>query len=173
MATTSDATPLVRLCIAAPPSVTRSTAIPVNSATESGPLTYANASAVITTTSTSPSSSAGPETHGPITVSTVGTTPDACANTRAMRPQPSSAATLSRSSAPEVSSTPTIGMCESSPIWTARATAAAPAEPSAPWCLPPATRNHATGRPSISRSPAVAAASTRAPIATAFVTMRG
>ena len=43
----------------------------------------------------------------------------------------------------------------------------------APWCLPPATRNQATGRPPISRSPAVAAASTCAPIATATVTTPG
>ena len=59
---------------------------PVNAATVSGPLTYANASAVMTTWSTRPSSSAGPETHGPTTTSIVGTTPDASASARATRP---------------------------------------------------------------------------------------
>ena len=50
----SDATPLRVPCIAAPPSVRWSTSIPVNARTVSGPVTYANASSVITTTSAMP-----------------------------------------------------------------------------------------------------------------------
>ena len=54
----------------------RDTRTPVKSSTESGPVTNANASSVITTWSNRPSASAGPETHAPVTASSVGTTPE-------------------------------------------------------------------------------------------------
>ena len=54
----------------------RDTASPVKSPTASGPVTNANASSVITTWSKQPSASAGPETHAPVTASSVGTTPE-------------------------------------------------------------------------------------------------
>ena len=78
--TTSVATPLSRSCTAAPPRRSRSIGTPVNSTTTSGPVTYANASLVMITWSAMPSSSAGPDTAGPTSISTIGTTPDASAS---------------------------------------------------------------------------------------------
>ena len=69
-----DAAP--RVVHAAPPSSVAVTCTPVKSATASGPVTNANASSVITTWSSSPSASAGPDTHAPVTASRVGTTPE-------------------------------------------------------------------------------------------------
>ncbi len=160
--TTSAATPVRCACTAEPPSSDRVTRTPVNSSTESGPVTYANASSVITTWSKSPSASAGPETHAPVTASRVGTTPDTRTSSRASRPQACSAATPSRSSAPDVSSSPTSGICSSPARRTARSTVALPLIPIAPWCLPPATRNATTRRPPISVISADAAASAHA-----------
>ena len=49
-------------------------------------MTYANASSVITTWSKSPSASAGPDTHAPVTANSVGTTPEMCTSSRASAP---------------------------------------------------------------------------------------
>src|SRR5207342_2640977 len=73
---------------------------PVNSATMVGPLTNAYAASVITTWSARPSSSAGPDTAGPSTMMTVGTTPEQSASAFAARPQPCNAENPSTMSAP-------------------------------------------------------------------------
>ena len=52
------------------------------------------------TTSARPSSSAGPDTAGPVTTITIGTTPEQRTSSRAARPQPTSALTPSPMSAP-------------------------------------------------------------------------
>src|SRR5438105_2204365 len=80
---------------------------PVTPATAAGPVTYANASLVITTTSARPRSSDGPDTQGPVTTSTTGTIPDASPSARATRPQACSELMPSTTSAPELDSTPT------------------------------------------------------------------
>ncbi len=101
--TTREATPLRKLCTAAPPRSIGLTGTPVNAVTVSGPVTYAKASAVITTWSTSPSTRAGPDTHGPTTASIVGTTPDASLKRPGhASPAACSDSTPSPTSAPEV-----------------------------------------------------------------------
>ena len=93
---------------------------PVNSTTTSGPVTYANESAVMITWSAIPSRSAGPDTAGPSSRSTIGTTPDASDSALATRPQACSAATPSLTSAPELATRPTIGIPSSTARRTAR-----------------------------------------------------
>ena len=67
-----------------------------------------------------PSRSAGPDTAGPSSSSTIGTTPDASDIALATRPQAWSAATPSLTSAPELATRPTIGMPSSTASRTAR-----------------------------------------------------
>src|SRR6266851_8696647 len=108
------------------------TGTPVNEVTVSGPVTYANASVVMTTWSTSPSTRAGPDTHGPTTATSVGTTPDASLKARATRPAACSDSTPSPTSAPEVATAPTTGTPSSIPRRTARSSASPSAIPIAP-----------------------------------------
>src|SRR4051812_20332799 len=102
------------------------------------------------TWSTIPRHSAGPETHTPVTIATVGTTPEASTSARAARPHPCSELTPSRMSAPVVSSHATKGSPSPTAVRTARSMASAPASPTAPWCFPPSTRSTTTARPSMS-----------------------
>ena len=116
-------------------------------AQSSGPVTYANASVVITTWSTSPSSSAGPDTHGPTTASRVGTTPDA-----SLRARGDAAPGVQRRDAlADVGARRRDGAdhrdAELDPEATARSSASPSATPIAPRCLPPSRRNQLTVRP--------------------------
>src|SRR4051794_35872306 len=117
----------------------------------------------MTTWSTIPRHSAGPETHTPVTIATVGMTPNASTSARAARPHPCSELTPSRMSAPVVSSQATNGSPSSIAVRTACSIASAPASPTAPWCLPPSTRSWTTARPSTSITCA-AALSLRCPM---------
>ena len=156
--TTSAATPLRRSCTALPPSSVRETDSPVKSAIDSGPVTNANASSVITTWSKHPKARAGPETQAPVTASTVGTTPDTATSSREAAPgvQRGDAFTELGSRRVELAD-------ERDPELSGELHRAldgcAAAGPIAPWCLPPAMRNQTTRRPSTSRSSADAAAS--------------
>src|SRR5439155_27094904 len=155
--TTREATPLRKLCTAAPPSSMGLTGTPVNAVTVSGPVTYANASVVITTWSTSPSTRAGPDTQGPTTASSVGTTPEASLKARATRPAACSDSMPSPTSAPDVATAPTTGTRSSMPSRTARSSASPSATPIAPRCLPPSRRNQLTVRPCRSERAALTA----------------
>src|SRR5262245_10753295 len=111
----------------------------------------------MTTWSTSPSIRAGPDTHGPTTASSVGTTPEASVRARATRPQAWSDATPSPTSAPDVAIAPTTGTPSSMPSRTARSSASPSATPIAPRCLPPSSLNQLTVRPCRSERAAVTA----------------
>src|SRR5438067_5149171 len=82
---------------------------PVNSSTMFGPETNAKASSVKSTTSASPSRSAGPETAAPVTIITTGTLAPHRATAAAARPQPCRAAMPSLTSAPAVERMATSG----------------------------------------------------------------
>ncbi len=117
----------------APPSWLIPTSIPVNSATICGPETKATASEFMTTRSERPSSSAGPETTGPVAAAMTGHLPAAArAMAAAARPQPCRAATPSSTSAPLDATKKTNGM-PSSRAWSA---ASASRTPSA-WVMAP------------------------------------
>ena len=133
--TSSDCTahsPLALAWTAAPPSSPIPISIPVNSATICGPDTKATASELITTRSERPSSSAGPETTGPVAAAMTGTCPLQRAMAAAARPHPWSAATPSRTSAPLEATKKTRGM----PSATAWSAASASRTPSA-WVMAP------------------------------------
>ena len=102
--------PLDRACMATPPNCWMPMRTPVNSSTMAGPDTKANASAVITVRSASPRRRAGPESAGPVSTMTTGTTPEHAAKARAARPHPCSEATPSDTSAPLVARTRTMGI---------------------------------------------------------------
>ena len=105
----------------------------------------------MTTTSASPRSSAGPDTHGPITASTVGTTPDASASAWATRPRRAATRRPRRRRRPTTRSCRRPGRrARSRAGWRARSPAPS-GGPIAPTCLPPSMRNQLTVRPSISR----------------------
>ena len=87
-ATTSEATPLRAACTVEPPRSSAATGTPVNCSTIAGPLTKAKPSATMTARSATPSSRAGPDSMGPVTHRTIGTTPEAETSERAAMPQP-------------------------------------------------------------------------------------
>ena len=99
----------------------------------------------------------GPETAGPTSTSTIGTTPDASVSALAIRPHAWSAETPSVTSAPELAMRPTIGMPSSTARRRARVIVSPSGVPMAPRCLPPSRLNQLTVRPSISRTSATAA----------------
>ena len=106
----------------------------------------------------SPSASAGPDTHAPVTASSVGTDArdrDELAREPAPRVQRGDAFAQLGARGVELADERDLRARPAS--CTARSTVAPPPTPIAPWCLPPAMRNHTTRRPSISRSSADAA----------------
>ncbi len=140
--------------MAEPPSWWTPIRMPVNSSTMAGPDTKAKASPVITTRSARPSSSAGPDSAGPVTTTTTGTRPEHEARARAARPQPWSEATPPDTSAPLDARTSTKGIRSSAAAAAASANVSPSSGESAPRRTSEVDRTTMAGRPPRASTPA-------------------
>ena len=145
----------------APPSSSLSIATPVNSVTIVGPDTKAYERSVITTWSTMPRRSAGPETAGPSTIMTVGTLPEQSVRARAASPHPCKADIPSVMSAPDEAMTATSGICSSTAVRAPVSMIDEASLLSAPLWKSPLTSTHTTERSAQRLTSARAAPGTR------------